>query len=82
MGRKEPLYPHVPGKLNKPIDLEYYQGQLIRVGNIMVKTAIIGGEWAVDYIEVPPAERTAYRDALLKAHKKIIKVLSKHIYFE
>ena len=79
---KEPLYPHVPGKLNKPIDLEYQHGQLIRVGDIMVQTAIIGREWAVDYIEVPPTKKAAYRDALLKAHIKIIKVLSEHIYFE
>ncbi len=72
----------VPGKLNKPIALEYQQGQLIRVGDIMVQTAIIGREWVVDYIEVPPTEKAAYRDALLKARIKIIKVLSEHIYFE
>jgi len=82
MAKKQPLYPHVPGKLNKPINLEYRQGQLIRVGDIMVQTAIIGREWVVDYIEVPPTEKSAYRDALLKAHIKIIKVLSEHIYFE
>jgi len=69
--KKEPLYPHVPGKLNKPIDLEYSQGQLIRVGDIMVQTAVIGREWVVDYIEVPPAEKAAYRDTLLNAHIKI-----------
>jgi len=82
MPKKEPLYLHVPGKLNKPIALEYQQGQLIRVGDIMVQTAIIGREWVVDYIEVPPTEKAAYRDALLKARIKIIKVLSEHIYFE
>ncbi len=79
---KQPLYPHVPGTSAKTIGLEYQQGQLIRVGSIMVQTAVIGREWAVNYIEVPPAEKTAYRDALLKAHIKLIRVLSEHIYFE
>jgi len=80
---RQPLYPHVPGTSTKPIDdLEYYKGQLIRVGDIMVQTAVIGREWVVNYIEVPPAEKATYRDKLLKAHIKIIKVLSEHIYFE
>ena len=83
MGKKEPLYPHVPKNKRQKADIEIerYHGIIVGVGGINTKTPSLP-DWDLSYVEYPPNQMEKFRDALMKAHVSIVRVTDRRIYFE
>ena len=83
MAKKPPLYPHVPKSQSKEADIEIerYHGIIVAVGGIKTKTPSLP-DWDLSYVEYPPGQMPAYRQALMKARVRIVRVTDRRIYFE
>lgn len=80
---KEPLYPHVPkGKSQEAdIQIERHYGLIVAIGGINTKTPMLP-DWDISYVEYPPSQMVKFRDALMKARVRIVRVTKQRIYFE
>ncbi|MBA7704795.1 hypothetical protein ES703_113613 [subsurface metagenome] len=83
MAKKEPLYPHIPKSKGQEADIEIerYHGIIVGVGGIKTKTPLLP-DWDLSYVEYPPGQMPIYRQALMKARVRIVRVTDRRIYFE
>lgn len=65
----------------KAPEIKRYHGVIIEVGEFRVKVPNLP-DWSLVYIQYPPGEKEAYRDAIQQERVKIIKVTKERIYFE
>lgn len=63
------------------IEVQRYHGQIIQVGSIRTKTVMLP-DWSLSYVEFPPGEKNAYRDAFGGQGVRVEKVTNQRIYFE
>ena len=71
-------------KLRNPrnkIEVQRYHGQIIQVGSIRTKTVLLP-DWSLSYVEFPPGEKNAYREAFAGQGVSVRKVTNQRIYFE
>ncbi len=63
------------------IEVKRYQGQIVQVGSIRTKTLMLP-DWSLSYVEFPPGEKNAYREAFAGQGVSVRKVTNQRIYFE
>ncbi len=86
-GRFNPLDPlglfqrkNNPTSGNK-LEVQRYHGQIIQVGSIRTKTVMLP-DWSLSYVEFPPGEKNAYRDAFGGQGVRVVRVTNQRVYFE
>lgn len=62
-------------------EIERYHGQIAAVGGTTVKSPQLP-DWDLWYVEYPPGNMSEYRQTLMKARARIVKVTDRRIYFE
>lgn len=79
---KQPLYPHMPkDKQSEAVKIERHYGMIVAIGGINTKSPNLP-DWDISYVVFPPGRMHEYRDALMRAHIKLVKVTATRIYFE
>jgi len=63
------------------LEVQRYHGQIIQVGSIRTK-ALMLPDWSLSYVEFPPGEKNAYREAFAGQGVSVRKVTNQRIYFE
>ena len=67
--------------IQKSKDIERYHGIIVAVKGIPTKSLSLP-DWPLSYVEFPVGEMKEYRNILMKAHVRIVKVTESRIYFE
>jgi len=71
----------VSGNPGNELEVERHYGMVVAVGGINTKGPQLP-DWELSYVEYPPGRMKEFRNALMKARVRIVKVTDRRVYFE
>jgi len=63
------------------LEIQRSHGIVIQVGSIRTQAAPLP-DWSLSYVEFPPGEKNAYREAFAGQGVRVVQVTNQRIYFE